>query len=148
MLGPLEVAPEPFRVVSLVLSQNSPQAWAQRFGTAAPDILWLAVEGPRVARRLVGSLEKGEMALAVEPTGLDPYLRRLEKTANRIVLAMLMSALVIGGSFLVSVYHPQLPAGTVGPLLAGVVGAVATVGVVLAWKSRRKSMPNGPWSRR
>ena len=134
---------EPY-LARLVLSQNSPQAWAQRFGKAAPDILWLAVEGPRVARRLVGSLEKGEMALAVEPTGLDPYLRRLEKTANRIVLAMLMSALVIGGSFLVSVYHPQLPAGTVGPLLASVVGAVATVGVVLAWKSRRKSMPRRP----
>jgi ubiquinone biosynthesis protein len=136
---------EPY-LARLVLSQNSPQAWTRRFGKAAPDILWLAAEGPRVARRLIGSLEKGEMALSVEPTGLDPYLRRLEKTANRIVLAMLMSALVIGGSFLVSVYHPQLPAGTVGPLLAGVVGAVGVAGVTLAWKSRRKSMPRRPLS--
>ena len=136
---------EPY-LARLVLSQNSPQAWTRRFGKAAPDILWLAAEGPRVARRLIGSLEKGEMALSVEPTGLDPYLRRLEKTANRIVLAMLMSALVIGGSFLVSVYHPQLPAGTVGPLLAGVLVAVGVAGVVLAWKSRRKSMPRRPLS--
>jgi len=133
-------ATEPY-VTRLIMSRNSPQAWAQRFGRAAPDILWLAAEGPRIMRGFVGSMQKGELALAVEPKGLDPYLHRVEKTANRIVLAMLMSALLIAGAFLVSVYHPTLSGGVVDLILAGIVGAGAVAGSALLWISRRKSLP-------
>ena len=73
--------------------------------------------------------------------GLDPYLHRVEKTANRIVLAMLMSALLIAGAFLVSVYHPKLSGGVVDLILAGIVGAGAVAGSALVWISRRKSLP-------
>jgi ubiquinone biosynthesis protein len=127
-------------VTRLIMSRNSPQAWAQRFGRAAPDILWLAAETPKIARGLVGSIQKGQFSLAVEPRGLEPYLHRVEKTANRLVLAMLMSALVIAAAFIVSVYHPVLPGGVIGPILAGLVGAVAVAGVALVWISRRKSL--------
>jgi len=132
---------EPY-VTRLIVSRNSPQAWARRFGRAAPDLLWLAAEGPRALRGLVVSLQKDQLALAVEPKGLDPYLHRVEKTANRIVLAMLMSALVIAGSLLVSVYHPALPSDVTDRILAGLVGAMALAAVALVWISRRKSIPH------
>jgi len=132
---------EPY-VTRLIVSRNSPQAWARRFGRAAPDLLWLAAEGPRALRGLVVSLQKDQLALAVEPKGLDPYLHRVEKTANRIVLAMLMSALVIAGSVLVSVYHPALPSDVTDRILAGLVGAMALAAVALVWISRRKSIPH------
>jgi ubiquinone biosynthesis protein len=132
---------EPY-VTRLIVRRNSPQAWARRFGRAAPDLLWLAAEGPRALRGLVVSLQKNQLALAVEPKGLDPYLHRVEKTANRIVLAMLMSALVIAGSVLVSVYHPALPGDVTDRILAGLVGAMALAAVALVWISRRKSIPH------
>ncbi len=134
-------ATEPY-LTRLIMSRNSPQAWARRFGRAAPDLLWLAAEGPRALRGLVVSLQKDQLALAVEPNGLDPYLHRVEKTANRIVLAMLMSALVIAGSVLVSVYHPALPSDVTDRILAGLVGAMALAAVALVWISRRKSIPH------
>jgi predicted unusual protein kinase regulating ubiquinone biosynthesis (AarF/ABC1/UbiB family) len=135
-------ATEPF-VRRLILSRNSPQAWAQRFGRSAPDILWLAAETPRILRSLVGSLQKGQLAVAVEPRGLEPYLHRIEKTANRIVLAMLMSGLVIAAAFIVSVYHPVLPGGAVNAILVGLVAGVGLAGAALVWISRRKSLPAG-----
>jgi uncharacterized protein (DUF2062 family) len=91
-------------------------------------------------RGLVGSIQKGQFSVAVEPKGLEPYLHRVEKTANRLVLAMLMSSLLLAAAFIVSAYHPVLPGGVIGPILAGLLGAVAVAGVALVWISRRKSL--------
>jgi ubiquinone biosynthesis protein len=62
-------ATEPY-VRRLILEHNSPEVWAGKFGKAAPDVLWLATESPRILRRAVSSLSKGELAVGVEPKGL------------------------------------------------------------------------------
>ncbi|OLC24421.1 MAG: hypothetical protein AUG06_10670 [Actinobacteria bacterium 13_1_20CM_2_65_11] len=129
-------ATEPY-VKHLIIEHNSPAVWANKFGRAAPDVLWLATESPRILRRAVARLQKGELAIAVEPKGLDPYLHRIEKSADRLVLGMILSALLIAGGFVVSVYRPG--AGTLlDAVLAWAVIAAASVGGVLLWKSRRK----------
>ncbi|HYT14080.1 MAG TPA: AarF/ABC1/UbiB kinase family protein [Candidatus Nitrosopolaris sp.] len=129
-------ATEPY-VKRLVIEQNSPEVWATRFGRSAPDVAWLATESPRILRRAVTSLQKGELALAVEPKGLEPYVHRIERSANRIVLGMILSALVIAVGFVVSVYRPG-----VSELLDTFLAAAAAVGAVvllrLVWLSRRK----------
>lgn len=129
-------ATEPY-VRRLIIEHNSPVVWANKFGRAAPDVLWLATESPRILRRAVTRLQKGELAIAVEPKGLDPYLHRLERSADRLVLGMILSALLIAAGFVVSVYRPG--AGTLlDAVLAWAVIAGAAVGGVLVWKSRRK----------
>jgi ubiquinone biosynthesis protein len=129
-------ATEPY-VKRLIIEHNSPTVWANKFGRAAPDVLWLATESPRILRRAVTRLQKGELAIAVEPKGLDPYLHRLERSADRLVLGMILSALLIAAGFVVSVYRPG--AGTLlDAVLAWAVIAGAAVGGVLVWKSRRK----------
>jgi ubiquinone biosynthesis protein len=129
-------ATEPY-VKRLVIEQNSPEVWATRFRRSAPDVAWLATESPRILRRAVTSLQKGELALAVEPKGLEPYVHRIERSANRIVLGMILSALVIAVGFVVSVYRPG-----VSELLDTFLAAAAAVGAVvlirLVWLSRRK----------
>jgi ubiquinone biosynthesis protein len=129
-------ATEPF-VRRLIMKRNSPEVWAQRFGKAAPDIMWLMAETPKIVRGALGSFQKGEFAVAVEPKGLDPYLRRLEKTANRLVLGMILSSLLIAAGFVVSVYRPGV--AVLDTALVALFAAAAVVGIVLVWKSRHRS---------
>ncbi len=128
-------ATEPY-VKRLVIEENSPTVWANKFGRSAPDVLWLATESPRILRRAVVSLEKGELAVAVEPKGLDPYVHRIESAANRIVLGIILAALVIAVGFVVSSYRPGVS------LLDMFLAAAAAVGgavlVRLVWLSRRR----------
>jgi ubiquinone biosynthesis protein len=130
-------ATEPY-VRNLIIEHNSPVAWAGRFGSAAPDVLWLATQSPKILRRAVSSLEKGELALAVEPKGLEPYVHRIERAANRIVLGMVLAALVIAVGFVVSVYRPGVSGGLLDTFLvvAFVVGAAVLARIV--WLSRHK----------
>ncbi len=130
-------ATEPY-LTRMVIEENSPLAWTKRFGRAAPDVLWLATESPRILKRAVTSLEKGELALAVEPKGLEPFVHRVENAANRIVLGMILAALVIAVGFVVSVYRPGAQGGLVGTFLAGALGAGAVVVARLVWLATRK----------
>jgi ubiquinone biosynthesis protein len=130
-------ATEPY-VRRLILEHNSPEVWAGKFGKAAPDVLWLATESPRILRRAVSSLSKGELAVGVEPKGLDPYVHRIERAANRIVLGMVLSALVIAAGFVVTVYRPGVSSGLLDSVLAGGVAAGVLITARLVWLSRRK----------
>ena len=130
-------ATEPY-VKRLVIAQNSPIAWANKFGRASPDVLWLVTESPRILRQAVNSLQKGELALAVEPKGLDPIVHRIERAANRIVWGMVLSALVIAVGFVVSVYRPGVSGGLLDYFLAAAFGAGAAVLARLVWLSTRK----------
>jgi ubiquinone biosynthesis protein len=129
-------ATEPY-VKRLMIQHNSPAVWANRFGRAAPDVMWLASESPRILRRAVTSLQKGELAIAVEPKGLDPFVHRIEKAANRVVLGMILSALVISGGFVISVYRPGVSA-LLDTVLVAFVAAGIVAGAGLLWLSRHK----------
>ncbi len=53
-------ATEPY-VKRMVIEENSPLAWSKRFGRAAPDVLWLATESPRIVRRALGSVRANSL---------------------------------------------------------------------------------------
>jgi len=130
-------ATEPY-VKRMVIEENLPWVWTKRFGRAVPDVAWLATESPRILRRAVTSLEKGEFALAVEPKGLEPFVRRIENAANRIVLGMILAALVVAVGFVVSAYRPGATGGLIGTFLASAIGAGAVVVARLRWLATRK----------
>jgi hypothetical protein len=44
--------------------------------------------------------------VTVQPAGVEPLLRRLERTANRLVLGVIVAASIIGLTVLVAAYHP------------------------------------------
>ncbi len=106
-----------------MLQQNSPVAWARRFGKAGMDLAWLAVELPQQLRRLLGELDRGALKIDIQPTGLDPLLKRAERIANRIVLGVIVAAFIVGLAMLMSAYHPGG---------SGLLQVVLTIGFVLA----------------
>ena len=119
-------------VKRLMLQENSPVAWASRFGKAVPDLLWLATELPLLVRQLVGDLDRGSLKIAVQPTGLDSTFNRAERIANRIVLGSIVAAFIIALAVLLSVAHPGGSPVWSGALTIGFVVA-AVLGLYLVW---------------
>ncbi len=76
----------------------------RRAGRAAAEI-------PESVIRLLRRAGQGEFRVAVHPTGFDPTLTRLEEVANRLAFALVVSAFVIGLSFMLA--RTGLPAGFV-----------------------------------
>jgi ubiquinone biosynthesis protein len=110
-------------VERLMLQQYSPAAWARRLGKTIPDLAWLATEFPQHLRRLMGELERGTLKFDIQPTGLDQVFKRAERIANRIVLGVIVAALIVGLSMLVSAYRPGV---------TGVWDVVLPIGLTLA----------------
>ena len=121
----------------LLLRQFSPRVWARRLNTAGLDAVRLGIDLPQQLRRLMNDLERGTLEVAARPVGLEPYLNRLERLANRIVFGILIAAFVVGLAMLFSVYRPPgfgLLAGIFFAL--GLAGALL-LGIYLSWQVLR-----------
>jgi ubiquinone biosynthesis protein len=124
----------------MMVRHFSPLGWAPSFGQAALDLARLGVELPVQVRRLLGSLQRGDLELAVRPTGFQPMLRRVERIANRIVLGMVASAFVISLAVLLSAYHVRSDPQIGAILVVGFVLA-SILGVYVAWSILRSGRP-------
>jgi len=117
----------------VMVRQYSPWRWGQQLGRAVPDMAWLGVELPKRARRIVRALERGDISVRVQPAGLDPYMGRLERLVNRIVLGIIAAALLNGLAVLMSVYHPGGNERWLAVMFAAGMVAATVLGGYLAW---------------
>jgi ubiquinone biosynthesis protein len=117
----------------LLLQENAPRAWIKRLGKEGPDLVWLATELPHRLRRLLGELEEGSLKVDVQPTGMEPLLRRLERLANRLVLGIIVGALIVGLAMLASAYHPLAAVQALGTVFTVGTIVVVVLGLLLAW---------------
>jgi ubiquinone biosynthesis protein len=114
----------------------SPLGWGRSVGQAGIDLARLGVELPQQLRRLLSSLQRGDLELAIRPTGFEPVLRRVERIANRLVLGIVAAAFVVALAVLLSAYHLRSDPQTAAILLAGFVLA-SILGVYVAWSILR-----------
>lgn len=124
----------------MMLRHFSPVGWGRSVGQAGIDLARLGVELPAQLRRLMASLQRGDLELAIRPTKFEPVLRRLERIANRVVLGMLAAAFVIALAVLLSAYHVRSDPQTAGILIVGFVLA-SVLGVYVAWSILRSGRP-------
>jgi hypothetical protein len=76
----------------------------------------------------------------MRPEGFEPVLRRLERLANRLVLAIIAAAFIGGLAVLMSAYHPPGWEGLLGPFFAFGFVVAGALGLYLAFsilRSRR-----------
>jgi ubiquinone biosynthesis protein len=124
----------------MVLRQFSPFFWTKRVGQAGLDAAWLGVELPQQLRRLLQTLERGELQMNMQPVRVEPLMHRLEQISNRIVLGILAAAFINGLAILMSVYHPAGWQQWAGTLFSIGFFAALALGVAIAWsilRSRR-----------
>ncbi len=119
----------------LMLRQYSPLFWTKRLSQAGLDAAWLGTELPQQLRRVLGELERGDLKMNMHPTDVEPVMRRFEQLVNRLVLAMIAAAFIIGLATLMASYHPS----GWNPWAFFLIGFVfaGALGVYLAWSILR-----------
>jgi ubiquinone biosynthesis protein len=90
----------------LLAQQFSPARWLRQFLLTGVDALQMAVELPQQLNHILGDIERGGFEVTLEPASFDPYFKRLESLVNRLVLALLTTALTIATALLLAAYHP------------------------------------------
>jgi ubiquinone biosynthesis protein len=123
-----------------ILRHFSPLGWGRAVGQAGIDLARLGVELPQQVRRLLSSLERGDVEVAARPTGLEPMLRRFERIANRVVLGVIAAAFVVALAVLLAAYRMRSdPQGgailAVGFVLASVLGVYVAVSILRSGRS-------------
>jgi ubiquinone biosynthesis protein len=95
---------------------------------------------PRVGSQLLTRAERGEFEITLEHKGLDRALSRLDRSANRISLSVLLAALILGLALMIPAFNLAEERGLASVLVvAGFVG-VSLIGLWLIfsiWRSRK-----------
>ncbi len=95
---------------------------------------------PRIGSQLLIQAERGKLGVTLEHKGLDQALSRLDRSANRISLSVLLAALIVGLALLIPAFNlaEEIGLATI-VVIAGFVG-VSLLGIWLAfsiWRSAR-----------
>jgi ubiquinone biosynthesis protein len=114
-----------------VQQQFSPEALGPRVGQALTAALQLGVELPDQLRRLLAALDRGGLDVRLHADDLEDVVSRTERVGNRVVAALLLSALTRRPPAAPGRWFSRDGARAAGPL-----GAVGALGAYLAWTSR------------
>ena len=109
----------------------SPEALARRAGMAGRTALRLGTELPQRALRLLDDYESRGVDVHIDAADLDKVITRMENTADRLIVGMTMSALMVGISTVLA-SQPSAGGRLREPLLIGAGGTTALMGMLLA----------------
>jgi ubiquinone biosynthesis protein len=132
---------EPY-VRDALLELQSPVArlkeMAEQMAESAEALMML----PQQLQRILEQAEVGEGNLSMKLRGLDEPTKRVTSAANRLALAILAAAFVLGPALLIPQIHqifPEWQAGALFLILAGFgMSLLITLGLVVSiWRSRR-----------
>lgn len=127
----------------LLWREYSPLVWVRRLSDASVDAARLGIDLPQQVRRIINDLERGTLEVAARPVGLEPYIYRLERIANRIVVGILTAAFVIGLAMLLTADRPQGFAQWAGVFFALGIAAAVVFGLYLLWQLLRSERRRG-----
>jgi ubiquinone biosynthesis protein len=88
--------------------QFSPLREAREFGSAAIEFLDLLKDLPYDIRNVLRKLREGNIKMEVEQIGQDKVRKTLNQASNRLAVALVIAALLVGSSLLVLSHLPPL----------------------------------------
>ena len=106
-----------------------PKNILSELGQYVVDLRDLIINVPFELRRITRNLRKGELSIALEHKGLERLITELEKASNRIAFAMIIAAIIVGSSLIMTRQSGMTVYGI--PIL-GVIGFV-TAGILGIW---------------
>ena len=93
---------------------------------------------PRVGAKLLVQTERGKLGLSLEHKGLERALDRLDRSANRISLSLLLAALIVGLALIIPVFDLLEEVGLATVLVVGGFTGATLLGfwlVISIWRS-------------
>lgn len=121
------------------LETRSPIALAERLKDSYPDIAEVALNLPRRLRRLLGSLERGEVAFTARLERTDELIEAVSRAANRLSMSVLIAGTLVGIAVLLLAFGPT----TVGigrTIMQVFMGLAVAAGIglfVAIWRSAK-----------
>jgi ubiquinone biosynthesis protein len=91
---------EPY-VRDVLLELQSPVTWVKELGEQMRESAEALVLLPKQLQRMLEQIEAGEGNLSMTMKGFDEPTRRISQAANRLVLAILAAAFVVGPAMLI-----------------------------------------------
>jgi ubiquinone biosynthesis protein len=84
------------KVTRVYRRKHSVRSLVTQLPQAFSDLANLGITLPSRLNRLVRSVERGELQVRTDLSGLEVHLEHLERIANRIVLGVMVSAIILG----------------------------------------------------
>ena len=88
-------------VKKLFRKKFSPLTFAKRLPGTWGDLAVFGMEFPRRMNRIVKSVERGELQVRTDVSGLETHLEHLEHIVNRLVIGLVISAIILGMAIVV-----------------------------------------------
>lgn len=111
----------------LLKRQFSPLREARELGSSAIDFMDLLKDLPHEIRTVLRRLREGRVKMEIEQVGQDATRRTLNRVSNRLAVALIIAALLVGSSLLVVSKLPPLVSnisiiGLTGFAIAAILG--------------------------
>jgi ubiquinone biosynthesis protein len=114
-------------IKGLVTSRLKPEALWRQFRSAMATLWAYQRELPQQIQQIVGKLERGDLGLQLNHNKLEKLSNSLENAANRLTMAIIAGAIIMGSSMIITTgvgpYLFGFPAlGVIGYLLSVILG--------------------------
>jgi ubiquinone biosynthesis protein len=123
----------------ILMKQLDPRELSKRVGHASFEAAQLAMEMPHMLRRILGSVDRGQVEVGVRPERFEPLMFRLERLVNRVVLGILTASFIIGLAVLMAVYSPPGWDRLAGIVFGAGFLVAGGMGIYLAWSIIRSA---------
>lgn len=116
-------------IMKLTRRKHAPKQLLSEFGDYVLEIRDLLKDLPFELRRLTRNLRRGDLSISLEHKGLEHLIMELEKASNRLAFAMIIAALIVGSSLILT---RQSGLTIYGIPILGIIGFV-TAGILGIW---------------
>jgi ubiquinone biosynthesis protein len=131
----IAAAAQPF-LQRLILERYSPARLARNARDGLMAGAGLMNRLPDDLGRLLSAAQKGTLSFGIEIRKMDNLMDRFDRSVTRMTLGVLIAALIMGSSIVMTVVEGELPVGLTIFAMAGFFGAVAG-GLWLLWSILR-----------
>ncbi len=117
----------------LVMERYDPRYFMRRLGATSEEAGDLLLILPGMLTQILDRLRRGDVNMGVEVRQLDRLMREFDTASNRLTLAIILAASIIGSSLIIQTQMPPLLMGypALG-LLGFLISAVLGFGLVIA----------------
>lgn len=116
-------------IKKLASRKFEPRQIVSEIGSYFADLRELMINVPFEMRRIARNLRRGELSIAFEHKGLERLILELEKASNRLAFAMIIAAIIVGSSLIMT---RQIGMTVYGFPILGLIGFV-TAAVLGFW---------------
>jgi len=124
----------------LAAARYSPRTMARRLAKSGADLADMVVDLPAQLERAVDILDSGGLEVHLRTAEFTPLVQRIERTGQRLVVAIVAGALIDGIGGLVGRDQRRWQSWRV-PLVGAGLSALSAFGTYLAFTARRRPRP-------